>query len=103
MSEGVVVGQLVRSRAGRDRGRAYLVVEVLPGPFVKVADGTGRRIAAAKRKNLRHLIIHRAVAAGLAEQQAAGRLTDERVRQALQQLVAEAETFKEAGVCPKTT
>ncbi|MDI6870744.1 MAG: KOW domain-containing RNA-binding protein [Bacillota bacterium] len=91
MSEGIAVGQLVRSRAGRDRGRAYLVVEVLPGSFVRVADGAGRRVAAAKRKNLRHLIVHRAVAAEIAEQAALGKLSDEQVRQALQRLLAEAE------------
>lgn len=93
MSEGVTVGQLVTSRAGRDRGRAYLVVEVLPESFVKVADGAGHRVAQAKRKNLRHLIVHRAVAAELAEIGSGGRVADERVRQALQRLLAGAETF----------
>ncbi|HHW13918.1 MAG TPA: RNA-binding protein [Firmicutes bacterium] len=92
MNEGVAVGQLVRSRAGRDCGRAYLVVEVLRGPFVKVANGVERRVAAAKRKNLRHLIVQGAVADEIAERAAAGKLTDEAVRQALQRLLAGTET-----------
>jgi ribosomal protein L14E/L6E/L27E len=89
LSEGVTVGQLVTSRSGRDRGKSYLVVEVLPGPFVRVADGAGRRVAAAKRKNLRHLVVHQAVAGEVAE----GRNADERVRQALQRLLAGAESL----------
>ncbi len=93
MNEGVTVGQLVTSRAGRDRGKPYLVVEVLPGPFVRVADGAGRRVAAAKRKNLRHLVLHRAVAGELAAGRTGGRITDEQVRQALQRLLAGAETL----------
>lgn len=92
MSEGVAVGQLVRSRAGRDHGRAYLVVEVLPGPFVKVANGVERRVAAAKRKNLRHLIVQSMVADEIAGRAATGKLTDEAVRQALQRLLAGTET-----------
>jgi hypothetical protein len=67
------------------------VVGVLPGAFVQLVDGAGRRVASPKRKNLRHLSVHQAVAAGLAALQASGRLTDERVRQALKELLAEAE------------
>lgn len=93
MNEGVTVGQLVTSRSGRDRGKPYLVVEVLPGPFVRVADGAGRRVAAAKRKNLRHLVLHQSVAAEIAEGQAEGRNADEHVRQALQRLLSGAETL----------
>jgi ribosomal protein L14E/L6E/L27E len=93
LNEGVTVGQLVTSRSGRDRGKSYLVVEVLPGPFVRVADGAGRRVAAAKRKNLRHLVVHQAIAGEMAGGPNAGRNADERVRQALQRLLAGAETL----------
>lgn len=100
-SDGVTVGQLVTSRAGRDQGKAYLVVEVLSGSFVLVADGTVRRVGAAKKKNLRHLIAHRAVAPEIAERRAKGKVSDEDVRQALKRL--QAETLKEAGLCPRMT
>lgn len=88
-ADGVTLGQLVTSRAGRDQGKAYLVVEVLPGSFVRVADGATRKVAAAKKKNLRHLVAHRAVASEVADGLAEGRISDERVRQALKRLLAE--------------
>ena len=93
VSDSVTVGQLVVSRAGRDQGRAYVVVEVGDEGFVKVADGTQRRVAHAKRKNLRHLIVHRAVADSVAEAGAGRRISDEQVRQALQRLLGEAEAL----------
>ncbi|MGE5507654.1 MAG: hypothetical protein ACM3RP_04060 [Chitinophagales bacterium] len=93
MSESVSVGQLVVSRAGRDQGKAYIVVEASGGGFVKVADGTLRRVAHAKRKNLRHLIVYPAVAREIAEAATGGRIADEQVRQALQRLLGEAEAL----------
>lgn len=94
MKDGVSVGQLVVSRAGRDQGKAYVVVEDSGEGFVKVADGTQRRVAHAKRKNLRHLIVHPAVAEEIAEAGVAGgRIADEQVRQALQRLLGEAEAL----------
>ncbi len=53
-------GQLVSSRAGRDRGVFYLVTRVLNGRMVLVADGGTRTVAAPKRKNISHLILHQA-------------------------------------------
>ncbi|NLC77816.1 MAG: RNA-binding protein [Clostridia bacterium] len=51
-------GQLVLSTAGRDQGRAYLVLgldEALHGTFVYVADGKYRKLDRPKRKNIKHL------------------------------------------------
>jgi len=62
------VGQLVISRAGRDAGRAMVVVSVCDGRHVLVADGRRRPGARPKRKNVRHLSLggarHAAMAAG---------------------------------------
>ncbi len=49
-------GQVVTSRAGRDAGRAYVVVAVQPDGVVLVADGQRRTVARPKRKNPRHLM-----------------------------------------------
>ena len=53
------VGQLVTSRQGRDSGRKYVVVQFYDDKHVAVADGLGRKLNRPKRKNIRHLIIHR--------------------------------------------
>lgn len=51
-------GQLVFSIAGRDKGRAYLVMgfdNAAYGTFVYVADGKYRKVQCPKRKNIKHL------------------------------------------------
>lgn len=43
------------SKAGRDSGRYYAVVELVGESQVKIADGDLRRIKNAKSKNVKHL------------------------------------------------
>lgn len=50
-------GQRVRSTAGRDQGRYFIVTQRIDDRFVWVADGELRRLARPKRKNVRHLEI----------------------------------------------
>jgi ribosomal protein L14E/L6E/L27E len=47
-------GQLVISKAGRDKGKWYVVYKV-EGPWVYIVDGKTRRLEKPKKKNLRHL------------------------------------------------
>lgn len=56
----IAIGQVVTSRAGRDAGKTYLVVGLLPDGRVLVADGRVRSVVRPKVKNLRHLWVHRA-------------------------------------------
>ena len=48
-------GMIVRSKAGRDSGRAFAVVEVLDADYVLIADGSLRTLARPKKKKRRHL------------------------------------------------
>lgn len=48
-------GALVRSLAGHDKGRLYLVLCV-EGPFALVADGRLRTMASPKKKRLKHIV-----------------------------------------------
>jgi len=48
------LGQVVRSAAGRDKGRIFLIVE-RADEFVKICDGERRKINISKRKKKRHL------------------------------------------------
>lgn len=47
-------GSVVRSLAGHDKNRYYVVVESGDG-WVTIADGKERKLAKPKRKNLRHV------------------------------------------------
>lgn len=49
------LGQIVYSKAGRDSGKYYCVVEIVSEDRVKIADGDLRRIKRAKTKNVKHL------------------------------------------------
>ena len=79
-------GQLVRSQAGRDNGRYYLVLAE-EGEFLWVADGRKRPVSLAKRKNKRHLQKIKKVAADLSFLEADKTPTDEMVRAAIASLM----------------
>ncbi len=46
---------MVFSKAGRDSGRYFAVVEIVSVDYVKIADGDLRRIKHAKLKKVKHL------------------------------------------------
>jgi|LSQX01.2.fsa_nt_gb ribosomal protein L14E/L6E/L27E len=51
----VSLGQVVFSKAGRDAGRKFIIVEIVDELYVLVADGDLRRLEKAKRKKVKHL------------------------------------------------
>lgn len=48
------VGQVVRSKAGRDNGTAYVVIRT-EGNYVYVADGAIRKLENPKKKKFKHI------------------------------------------------
>lgn len=50
-------GRLVVSKAGRDKGKLYVIIRPLDDRSVLIADGEHHRVTKPKRKNVRHLII----------------------------------------------
>ncbi|NLA26671.1 MAG: RNA-binding protein [Firmicutes bacterium] len=48
-------GQLVRSRAGRDKGNHYLIIKVISPREVLLSNGRNRPLARPKKKNVIHL------------------------------------------------
>ncbi len=49
-------GEIVRSRAGRDRGRAFVVLKLLDEDYVLLVDGRLRTLERPKKKKRRHLL-----------------------------------------------
>ncbi|MCX7779970.1 MAG: KOW domain-containing RNA-binding protein [Negativicutes bacterium] len=80
------VGSIVVSSAGRDKGRAYVIIAEADRPFVLVADGRDRKVANPKKKNIRHLIVQSSIAGSPAGKDRRGSFTDECIRQALHQI-----------------
>lgn len=54
--EALVAGCVVISRAGRDRGKAFMVWEEADEDFVMIVDGMFHKIAKPKRKRRKHLL-----------------------------------------------
>lgn len=51
----VTLGQVVHSKAGRDRGRKFVIVGIENELFVRICDGDLRKIEKPKKKKLKHL------------------------------------------------
>ncbi len=49
------LGQIVSSKAGRDKDRVFAVVAILDDSYVMIADGDLRKIEKPKKKKVRHL------------------------------------------------
>ena len=49
-----VVGQKVRSNAGRDKGTLYVVIRT-EGNYIYAADGAARKLDRLKKKKLKHV------------------------------------------------
>lgn len=88
MTEGKLrVGQVVCSKAGRDKDCCYLIYSVLDENNVQVIDGTNRKIENPKKKNIKHLQIVNRIALEIAEKLTADeKVTNAEVKRSLKVL-----------------
>ncbi|WP_050606398.1 KOW domain-containing RNA-binding protein [Clostridium niameyense] len=56
MSYKCQVGRLVYSKAGRDKDKCFIIVDVLDDKYVYISDGNMRTIENPKKKKIRHLV-----------------------------------------------
>ncbi|OQB22341.1 MAG: 50S ribosomal protein L14e [Firmicutes bacterium ADurb.Bin182] len=54
-----LIGRIATSRAGRDKNRSFVIVDVLDNEYVAIADGMLRKLAKPKKKKLKHLFLQR--------------------------------------------
>ncbi len=57
----LTVGQVVKSRAGRDNGKIFLILEVIDEQYVHIVDGDLRKLNNPKKKKVKHLTIYNTV------------------------------------------
>lgn len=85
-------GQLVRSRAGRDRGKHYVVLKVLDDRYVLLVDGKKRPLENPKKKNVVHLQRYRRGLRDFSKLLQEGRINDGIIIGKLKELVTENES-----------
>lgn len=61
------VGRVCLSRAGRDRGRYFVITEVVDSNYVLIADGVVRKLNKPKKKKIKHLSLKPIVLDGIAQ------------------------------------
>ncbi|MGB9661577.1 MAG: RNA-binding protein [Moorellaceae bacterium] len=84
------VGQLVYSRAGRDKGRPFLVWEIPSPRRVTLVDGQLRRVGKPKIKNILHVqAVNRWAEEIAAKRERGETVTDAEVRRAIARLLGE--------------
>ena len=84
----VKVGQVVESKAGRDKGVFMIIYSIIDDKYVTVVDGSYRKIENPKKKKLKHLHLTQNVAGKFVENIQTGKVpTNEEVKVYLNELV----------------
>ena len=79
----IAKSDIVRSDAGRDRGKIFIVLAV-EGEYLLLADGKGRRVEAPKRKKRRHVLFVAADESRLADKiNRSEKITNSEIRRTL--------------------
>lgn len=50
-----ILGRVVYSKSGRDKGKLFVIIEVVNENYVMLVDGDMRKIENPKLKNIRHI------------------------------------------------
>lgn len=56
---GGLVGRIATSKAGRDKNRSFVIVDMIDADHAAVADGKLRKLSKPKKKKLKHLVLEK--------------------------------------------
>jgi ribosomal protein L14E/L6E/L27E len=83
----IEVGRVVFSKAGRDKGKYFIIVDIIDEQYVTVADGDLRRLSSPKKKKNKHLDMKPEVLEGIADKLTNGKkVFDAELRSAIRAL-----------------
>jgi len=81
------VGRVVLAKAGRDKGKAFIIIQRLDDEYVLIADGVSRTIDKPKKKKVKHLIVKPILVQELKEKlESGGKVLDADIRKSLKSL-----------------
>jgi large subunit ribosomal protein L14e len=82
----VEIGRLAISTAGRDKGKIFMILDIIDKQYVYIVDGSLRTKDRAKKKKLKHLKLCPEVLRGIADKLREGaRVFDAEIRSAIRQ------------------
>jgi ribosomal protein L14E/L6E/L27E len=61
------IGQIVKSKKGRDKNRVFVISRILDERYVLICDGDLRKLNTPKKKKVKHLMIYNTVLTEFAE------------------------------------
>ena len=76
----IEAGAVVVSKAGRDEGRTFLVIESLDDEYVLIADGDTHKVEKPKKKKRKHLKLSREPETAIVERLNGGKVENHEVR-----------------------
>lgn len=76
-------GQVVKSKAGRDKDKLFTVIEVIDKDHVMIVDGKCRTLENPKKKKIKHLMIYKSIIDDLSEKKANKEINNAYIRKAL--------------------
>lgn len=80
----VEMGRLALSTAGRDKGRIFMILDIIDKQYVYIVDGDLRTKESPKKKKLKHLKLYPEVLSGIAEKLKEGKkVFDAEIRSAI--------------------
>lgn len=86
----IVVGQLVKSKSGRDMMRLFLVYGVVDNEHVLLVDGKLRKLEKPKLKKIKHLIVYHTIVEDFQKKvEENSRLTNSQIRKYLEPFLEE--------------
>lgn len=67
LTDDLEVGQIVKSKSGRDKGRLFVIYEVVDEQYVRLVDGDLRKLEKPKLKKAKHIAPYNTVVAEIKE------------------------------------
>ncbi len=79
----ISIGQVVKSKAGRDKDKLFIVLEIVDGSYVMLVDGRLRKLGNPKKKKIKHLGLYSSIISDLSERQDNKEVSDAYIREVL--------------------
>ncbi len=56
MDDNSLLGKVVHSKSGRDKGKFFIIIGIIDAEYVYISDGDLRKIEKPKKKKIKHLV-----------------------------------------------